>query len=75
MEDQKKALNKILEIASGMLMHGINEEPEEWNLPKTTPKKAKLEIQREAEIYNELNRLRAIQLKEVHDTLSKYIYH
>lgn len=67
-----EALSKILKIGVNMLTTGISGEISEWDLPKTTPKKTKRLIVEEADKWNEINRLRAIELKSAYDVLSKH---
>lgn len=65
------ALSKILKVGANMITTGISSEISEWNLPKTTPKKTKRKIVKEADKWNDINRRRAIELKSAHDVLSK----
>ena len=67
----REALSTILRIASSMVTTGISGDISEWELPKTTPKKAKLKIIKEADKWNDENRRRANDLKSAFDVLSK----
>ncbi len=68
----RDAISKILDVGARMLTTGISCEISEWDLPKTTPMKAKRKIVKEAERWNKVNRLRAIELKSAYDVLSKH---
>ena len=65
------ALSTILQVGASMATNGISDEISEWDLPKTTPIKAKRKIVKEAEKWNDVNRKRAIELKNAYDVLSR----
>jgi hypothetical protein len=67
----KEALSTLLKVAASMATTGISGEISEWDLPKTTPLKAKRKIVQEANKWNDINVRRAIELKAVYDVLSK----
>ncbi len=71
MEDIDHALSKILKVAASLAMNGMSGEISEWNLPKTTPLKAKRKIVQEADKWNEINIHRANELKSAYDVLLK----
>ena len=68
----RDALSKILKVGASMVTTGISGDIYEWDLPKTTPKKTKRKIVQEADKWNDVNRLRAIELKSAYDVLSKH---
>jgi hypothetical protein len=70
----EEALSKILKVAASMLTTGISGEISEWDLPKTTPLKAKRKIVKEADKWNNVNRIRAIELKDAYDVLSRHLH-
>jgi len=70
----EEALSKILKVAASMLTTGISGEISEWDLPKTTPLKTKRKIVQEADKWNDVNRRRAIELKDAYDVLSRYLH-
>ena len=65
----RDALSTLLRISASMLTTGISSEISEWDLPKTTPKKTKRRIEQEADNWNDVNRRRAIELKNAYDVL------
>jgi hypothetical protein len=66
------ALTTILKVGVRMLTTGISGDMNDWDLPKTTPLKAKRMITAEADKRNEIDRQRAIELKGACDTLAKH---
>lgn len=66
------ALSTLLRVGANMLITGISGEISEWDLPKTTPLKTKRKIMQEAYKWNDLNRRRAIALKNAYDVLSQH---
>ena len=68
----RDALSTLLRVGANMLMTGISCEISEWDLPKSTPLKAKRKIVQEADKWNDENRRRAIELKTVYDVLSRH---
>ena len=68
----RDALLIILRVAASMVTTGISNEISEWDLPKTTPNKTKLKIVHEADKWNNLNRLKAIELKSAYDLLCRH---
>ena len=67
-----EALKNILVLAAQMATTGISEDINEWKLPKTTPLKAKRKICQEAEKWNDIQRGRAIILRDSYNILSKH---
>ena len=67
-----EALSTILKVGARMLTTGISGDIDEWDLPKSTPIKAKTKIVQEAEKWNDIQRRRAIELKGAYDALSKH---
>jgi len=65
------ALSTILQVGASMATNGISDEISEWDLPKTTPIKSDRKIVKEAEKWNDVNRKRAIELKNAYDVLSR----
>lgn len=63
------ALTTILQVAANLVKNDISPFIEDWQLPKTTPLKAKMKIVEEAEKRNEMSRDRALKLKESYDVL------
>ena len=70
----RDALSKILKVSAGMVTTGISGEISEWDLPKTTPLKTKRKIVQEADKWNDVNRRRAIELKNAYDVLSRHFH-
>jgi len=68
----RDALSTLLRVGASMLTTGISGEISEWNLPKTTPLKTKRKIVQEADKWNDVNRRRAIELKNAYDVLSRH---
>jgi hypothetical protein len=68
----RDALSTLLRVGASMLTTGISGEMSEWNLPKTTPLKTKRKIVQEADKWNDVNRRRAIELKNAYDVLSRH---
>lgn len=68
----RDALSTILRVGASMLTTGISGEISEWDLPKTTPLKTKRKILQEADKWNDVNRRRAIELKNAYDVLSRH---
>ena len=68
----RDALSTILRVGASMLTTGISGEISEWDLPKTTPLKTKRKILQEADKWNDVNRRRAIDLKNAYDVLSRH---
>lgn len=68
----RDALSTVLRVGSNMLTTGISGEISEWDLPKTTPLKTKRKIVQEADKWNDVNRRRAIELKNAYDVLSRH---
>lgn len=68
---EKQALTTILKIGSDMLMNQISGDMTEWDLPKTTPKSVKKKIIKQVDGWNEINRIRAIELKKAYDILKQ----
>jgi len=68
----RDALSTLLRVGASMLTTGISGEISEWNLPKTTPLKTKHKIVQEADKLNDVNRRRAIELKNAYDVLSRH---
>jgi len=66
------ALSTLLRVGASMLTTGISGDISEWDLPKNTSLKTKRKIVREAVKWNEANRLRAIELKNAYDVLSRH---
>ncbi len=66
------ALSTLLQVGANMLTTVISSEISEWDLPKTTPLKAKRKIIQEADKWNDVNRRRAIELKNAYDVLSRH---
>jgi hypothetical protein len=66
------ALSTLLRVGASMLTTGISGEISEWDLPKTTPLKTKRKIVQEADKWNDVNRRRAIELKNACDVLSRH---
>jgi hypothetical protein len=66
------ALSTLLRVGASMLTTGISGEISEWELPKTTPLKTKRKIVQEADKWNDVNRRRAIELKNAYDVLSRH---
>jgi hypothetical protein len=69
----RTALSKILKVAASMVTTGISAEISEWDLSKNTPMKTKRKIVQEADKWNDVNRMRAIELKEAFDVLSRHL--
>ena len=67
-----EALSKIVKVAASMLTTGISGEISEWELPKSTPLKTKRKIVQEADKWNDVNRKRAIELKDAYDVISRH---
>lgn len=70
----RDALSTLLRVGASMLTTGISGEISEWNLPKTTPLKTKRKIVQEADKWNDVNRMRAIELKNAYDVLSQHFH-
>lgn len=70
----RDALSTLLRVGANMLTTGISSEISEWDLPKTTPLKTKRKIVQEADKWNDLNRRRAIELKNAYDVLSRHFH-
>lgn len=68
----REALSTLLRVGANMLTTGISGEISEWDLPKTTPLKTKRKIVQEADKWNDVNRRRAIELKNAYDVLSRH---
>lgn len=68
----RDALSTLLRVGASMLTTGISGQISEWNLPKTTPLKTKRKIVQEADKWNDVNRMRAIELKNAYDVLSRH---
>jgi hypothetical protein len=68
----RDALSTLLQVGASMVTTGISGEISEWELPKTTPLKAKRKIVQEADKWNDVNRRRAIELKNAYDVLSQH---
>lgn len=68
----RDALSTLLLVVANMLTTGISGEISEWDLPKTTPLKTKRKIVQEADKWNDVNRRRAIELKNAYDVLSRH---
>ena len=68
----RDALSTLLRVAANMLTTGISGEISEWDLSKTTPLKTKRKIVQEADKWNDVNRRRAIELKNAYDVLSRH---
>jgi hypothetical protein len=68
----RDALSTLLRVGASMLTYGISGEISEWDLPKTTPLKTKRKIVQEADKWNDVNRRRAIELKNAYDILSQH---
>lgn len=68
----RDALSTVLRVGASMLTTGISGEISEWDLPKTTPLGTKRKIMQEAYKWNDLNRRRAIELKNAYDVLSRH---
>ena len=68
----RDALSTLLRVGASMLTTGISGEISEWNLPKTTPLETKRKIVQEADKWNDVNRRRAIELKDAYDVLSRH---
>lgn len=68
----RDALSTVLRVGANMLTTGISGEISEWDLPKTTPLKTKRKIVQEADKWNDVNRRRAIELKNAYDVLSRH---
>lgn len=68
----RDALSTLLRVGKNMLTTGISGEISEWDLPKTTPLKTKRKIVQEADKWNDVNRRRAIELKNAYDVLSRH---
>lgn len=66
------ALSTLLRVEANMLTTGISGEISEWDLPKNTPLKTKRKIVQEADKWNDVNRRRAIELKNAYDVLSRH---
>lgn len=66
----RDALSTVLCVGANMLTTGIRGEISEWDLPKTTPLKTKRKIVQEADKWDDVNRRRAIELKNAYDVLS-----
>ena len=67
------ALSTILRISASLVKYDISPFIEDWNLPKSTPIKVKRKIIEEAEKINEINRLRAIDLKSSWNILNSHL--
>jgi hypothetical protein len=67
------SLSTLLRVGASMVTTGISGEISEWDLPKTTPQKTKRKIVQEADKWNDVNRRRAIELKNAYDVLSRHI--
>lgn len=68
----RHALSTLLRVGASMVTTGISGEISEWDLPKTTPLKTKRKIVQEADKWNDVNRRRAIELKNAYDVLSRH---
>jgi len=68
----RDALSTLLRVGASMVTTGISGEISEWGLPKTTPIKTKRKIVQEANKWNDVNRSRAIELKNAHNVISRY---
>lgn len=68
-----ETLLTILKVAANMLTKRQSEEIEEYNLPKSTGVIVKRKITSEAEKWNEINRLRSIELKVAYDKIRRAI--
>lgn len=68
----RDALSTLLRVGANMLTTGISGEISEWDLPKTTSLKTKRKIVQEADKWNDVNRRRAIELKNAYDVLSRH---
>lgn len=68
----RDALSTLLRVGASMVTTGISCEISEWDLPKTTPLKTKRKIVQEADKWNDVNRRRAIELKNAYDVLSRH---
>lgn len=68
----RDALSTLLRVGASMVTTGISSEISEWDLPKTTTKKTKRKIVQEADKWNDVNRMRAIELKNAYDVLSRH---
>ena len=69
----RDAARTLLKVAASMLKDGISGDIEDWNLPKTTPKKTLRKIVEAADEWNNVNRERSIELKHVYDILQQYL--
>ena len=69
----REALSTLLRVGASMVLTGMSSELSDWELPKTTPLKTKRKIIQEANKWNDVNRERAIALKNAYDVLSRYL--
>ena len=68
----RDALSTLLRVGASMVTTGISGDISEWELPKTTPIKTKRKIVQQADKWNDVNRRRAIELKDAFDVLSRH---
>jgi hypothetical protein len=68
----RDALSILLRVGASMVTTGISGDISDWELPKTTPIKTKRKIVQEVDKWNDVNRRRAIELKNAYDVLSRH---
>jgi hypothetical protein len=68
----REALSKIMKVSASLVSHRISPFIEDWDLPKTTTQKVKRKIVHECEKWNEVDRKRAIELKDAYDFLLRH---
>lgn len=68
--ETEQALTTILKVGAQMLITGPSGDIDEWKLPKSTPITVKRKIVEEMDKWNEVQRLRAIELKKAYDVLA-----
>ena len=68
----RDALSKIMKVSASLVSHRISPFIEDWDLPKTTTKKVKIKIVTECDKWNEVDRKKAIELKDAYDVLIRH---
>jgi hypothetical protein len=68
----RDALSKIMKVSASLVSQRISPFIEDWDLPKTTTKKVKRKIVTECDKWNEVDRKRAIELKDAYDVLIRH---
>jgi hypothetical protein len=68
----REALSKIMEVSASLVSHRVSPFIIDWDIPKTTTQKVKRKIVHECEKWNEVDRKRAIELKDAYDVLLRH---